>query len=244
MQRDGSRSGARAIERHVERGAAELGLAGARRQGRSRPGRGRCEGRERGDEKGGERSGTQGPATVQVSTEGRSRYRRLDLEISLFRNTLRGLMANGERTTFGRRRVAEQPPWPASGAGSAAPRRSSPCSRARRPSRCCTATHDWPLLLGAAGHLRARSSPSAASSTSSPQADPAREPVRRRSRAARGRHRRAAARLVLAHEVPPAVLARARGRAARSRSCCYGLGGTPQRRPRRSIVRRCCRSAA
>ena len=45
-----------------------------------------------------------------------------------------------------------------------------------------------------------------------PQAHPAREPLRRRARADGGRHRRPAARLVLAPQVPPAVLARAHGR--------------------------------
>ena len=73
VQRDGPGRGARAIERHVERGAPELVLAAARRQGRRRRCGCRCEGRERDDEESGERSGAQGPATVHASTEGRSR---------------------------------------------------------------------------------------------------------------------------------------------------------------------------
>src|SRR6185312_8192351 len=83
-------------------------LAGARREGGRRRRGGRCESRERDDDEGGERSGTQGAATVHGSTEGRGGCGLLDLEISQFRNTLRGLMASGERTTFGGRRVAEQ----------------------------------------------------------------------------------------------------------------------------------------
>src|SRR3954451_10485004 len=53
-----------------------------------------------------ERSARTGHGTRIDGTSSRSG--RLDLEISRFRNTLRGLMGSEERTTFGRRRVAEQ----------------------------------------------------------------------------------------------------------------------------------------
>ena len=140
-------------------------------------------------------------------------------------------MASGERTTFGRRRGGGAI-RPGTRVAPARPRRDLR-RRPDEPGDLRVALRD-PRLAAAAGrcsgtfvarhrlprlHRRPRA-----------QADPAREPLRRRARAHGGRHRRPAARLVLAHEVPPAVLARARGR--RSLALLYAPGRHAQRHRR------------
>ena len=134
-------------------------------------------------------------------------------------------MANGERTTFGRRRVAEQ---------------SALAREWRRLGRAATfvavltspatfawlyGTNDWPLLWALLGTFVARHRLPRLRRRPRAQAHPAREPVRRRPRAHGGRHRRPAARLVLAPKFRLLfwlVLV-----VGGSLALLYGLGGTP-----------------
>ena len=126
VQRDRPRRGARAVERHGERGAAELLLTAARLQRRRGPCRPRCQGGHGAESESGEESGTQGPATVHGSTQGRIHFGRLDLEISRFRNTVGEPWPVGRGRRSGRGAWLSNPLWHASGADWAALRRSSP----------------------------------------------------------------------------------------------------------------------
>jgi hypothetical protein len=85
--------------------------------------------------------------------------------------------------------------------------------------------------MGAAGDRRLRDRPARGHRRHRPQAHPAREPLRRRPRAPAGRHHRPPARLVLAHALPPDVLA---GPVRRPPAALPRVPGRlPQRHPRR-----------
>ena len=197
-----------------QRGAAELVLAAARRQRRRgrrpTPVRERRERRER--ERRRARAERKDRPRYTASTEGRSRYGRLDLEISLFRNTLRGPWPMGR----GRLRAA-------AGGGAI---RSGPRVAPARPRRDLRRRPDQPgdlrvalrgprlaAAVGASGHLRARHRLPRLRRRPRAQAHPAREPLRRRATSSMEADIVAQRRVwYWRTQVPPAVLARAHRR--------------------------------
>ena len=187
---DGPRRGARAVERHVERGAAELGLRpghGAQAPARRRPAAAR-DGRERGERERGGESGTQGRGHG-------TRHRRNG----------RGASGTSLIWNMSRSRNISPVPWPMAtdrtilGGRAGDEERSVLAREWRKLGRAATvvavltspatfavastgpATGRW---AGRCWHVHLRHRLPRRRRRPGPQADPARQPVRRRPRAA------------------------------------------------------------
>ena len=238
VQRDRPGRRARAVQRHVERRAAELVLAAARRQRRRR----RRGGRRRGPRARRRARAASGAERKDAATvhriDGRSDagYGRLDLEISLFRNTLRGPWPVGRGRLSAARAMAEQS---RSGArvAPARPRRDLR-RRAHQPGDLRVALRR-PRLAAAAGRC---SAPSCCVIAFRGFVDVlAHQLIPRASLYGAGRELMeddiVARRRVWywRTQVPPAVLARARRRRLARRSST-ALGGSARRRRATSIA--------
>ena len=235
MQRNRPGHDARVVERDVQRPAAEVRLAGAPREARRglRAGR-RCERQERRERDGQEREreqrsgdGAVAGARAEHRTANRRCMRRIwrlagpivnasrtrrPLNWTLRFSAILDDMSTGERHLYGRNREAEQ---------LALQREWRRLTRAATFVAVLTSPVTFAFFyvaarlaapVGARRHVRLHHRVPRLPGRARAPSHPAREHVRRGPRARRGGHRLAAARLVLAHEVPPSLLARDRRR--------------------------------